>query len=186
MDYVNSEEKTRRLPLPSTQDLCYNPSLMAMYLDFNGTKIRVGDIIQVTYRISKEGDKLQTQMFEGILMDITNRGDSKSFTVRKIGAGGIGVERIFPVGSPFLTLIKLKKPGMTRRSNLTFLRGRSGKAATTLIEDRVRLEEQRKVEREEKLRRSTKDQSSEQPTESDVVVSPDTESPQDTATTHTK
>ncbi len=88
-----------------------------------------GDLIRVEFTILGE-KKDKAAVFEGIVIGIRGREESKSFTVRKIGAGGIGVERIFPVHSPIIQKITVKRKGTNvRRAKLTYLRGRTGKAA---------------------------------------------------------
>lgn len=93
----------------------------------------VGDSIQV-HQMVHEGDKERVQIFEGILIAVRGRDINQSFTVRKIAAGAIGVERIWPVHSPKVTDIKLKRTGKARRAKLYYLRGRVGKTATRLKE----------------------------------------------------
>ncbi len=88
-----------------------------------------GYTVRVHERI-KEGEKERIQIFEGLVIDL-HRGHTATdatFTVRRI-ASGIGVERIFPLHSPFIEKIEVKKVAKVRRANLSFLRGRSGKSA---------------------------------------------------------
>lgn len=106
---------------------------MAQYFDYNGTQVSIGDTVRVHQEIS-EGGKTRIQMFEGIVMAIQNRGMNKSFTVRKIGAGGVGVEKILPVSVPSIKLIEVKRKGQVRRSKLYYLRERIGKQATRIKE----------------------------------------------------
>lgn len=93
----------------------------------------VGDTIRVHQKI-KEGDKERIQIFEGIVIAIKNRGDGKSFTVRKITSDGLGVERIWFLNSPHIEKITIKKKGDVRRAKLYFLRKREGKKRTELKE----------------------------------------------------
>jgi large subunit ribosomal protein L19 len=81
----------------------------------------VGDKIKVFQKI-QEGDKIRLQPFEGIVISIKGQGENKMFTVRKIAAGGIGVERIWPLNSPWIESVKVIKKGLVRRAKLYFLR----------------------------------------------------------------
>lgn len=109
---------------------------MANTLKYQDRSFSVGDTIQV-YQHVKEGDKQRSQMFEGILIGAKGEGNSKSFTVRKIAAAGIGVERIWPLFSPAIINIKLKKPGHVRRAKLYYLRDMAGKKAGKIKEKTV-------------------------------------------------
>lgn len=94
----------------------------------------VGDCIAISQRI-KEGDKERTQVFEGDVIAIHNKGGSSSFTVRKISANGVAVERIFPYHTPLIEGITLVRHGSVRRSKLYYVRNRVGRAAR--IEERI-------------------------------------------------
>lgn len=97
---------------------------------FNTQEIHIGDTIRVHNKVI-EGDKTRTQIFEGILIRLQGRGVNKTFTVRKIGALGIGVERIWPLDSNKLVKIEVKKSATNvRRSKLYYLRNLTGKSAT--------------------------------------------------------
>lgn len=93
-----------------------------------------GDTIRVHQTIS-EGNKTRIQIFEGVVIRIRGHQGLKSFTVRKIAVGGIGVERIFPESAPMVTKIEVKKKGKVRRAVLSYLRKRVGRKATK-IEDK--------------------------------------------------
>ncbi len=88
---------------------------------------KIGDTITVAVRI-KEGDKSRIQNFIGSVIARRGTGLEASITVRKI-SGGIAVERIFPLESPNLDSISIKKRGRIRRSKLYYLRGRTGRKA---------------------------------------------------------
>ncbi len=109
---------------------------MSQYLKYNDLSIAVGDTIRVHQEIT-EGKKTRIQVFEGIVIAIKNRENGKSFTVRKIGAGGIGVEKIYPVNLPAIKKIELKRQGQVRRSKLYYLRDRIGKAASKIKEKAI-------------------------------------------------
>ncbi len=105
-------------------------------------EFHVGDTVRVHYKLIekektagrtkkevKETVRERIQVFEGIVIAIKNRGTQRMFTVRKIGAGGIGVERIFPLYSPWIKKLEVKRYGDVRRAKLYYLRGKVGKAA---------------------------------------------------------
>ena len=106
---------------------------MALSAEFNKIKFSVGDEIEVHLKII-EKKKERTQIFKGLVIVIRGRGENKSFTVRKIASLGIGVERIFPLVSPWIKKIVVKKKGKVRRAKLYYLRERTGKAATRIKE----------------------------------------------------
>ncbi len=91
-------------------------------------EFRAGDTLRVAVRI-KEGDKERIQNFEGVCISIKGRGTGKTFTVRKIGANNVGVERIFPLYSDSIEKIEVVRRGKVRRAKLFYLRSRRGKAA---------------------------------------------------------
>jgi len=111
------------------------PHLKKDLPDFN-----VGDTVDVATRII-EGDKERIQIFSGTLIMRKGAGINETFTVRRI-VNNEGVERIFPVHSPFISKITVKRSGETRRAKLFYLRKRVGKA--------VRLTEKRKTKEEGK------------------------------------
>lgn len=90
-------------------------------------KFKAGDTITVHYKI-KEGDKERIQQFSGVVIQRKNEPATASFTVRKI-SNGVGVERIFPIASPFIDKIELNKTGIVRRAKIFYIRKRTGKAA---------------------------------------------------------
>lgn len=98
------------------------------------TDFQVGDTVDVTTRI-KEGEKERLQTFSGTVIMRKGSGVDSMFTVRRI-VNNEGVERIFPVHSPYVASIVVKRSGVTRRAKLYFLRQRVGKA--------VRLTEKRR------------------------------------------
>lgn len=88
---------------------------------------KAGDTVTVTYRIV-EGNKERLQAYQGVVLQRAGAGATETFTVRKI-SGGIGVERIFPVNSPFIDSIVVNKHGVVRRSRIFYLRNLTGKKA---------------------------------------------------------
>lgn len=90
-------------------------------------QLKSGDTITVNYKI-KEGNKERIQSFRGVIIQKRGFGAGASFTVRKI-SNGVGVERIFPINSPFIESIEINKRGKVRRARLFYLRGLTGKKA---------------------------------------------------------
>lgn len=91
-------------------------------------EFKAGDTVTVTYRI-KEGDKERLQKFKGVVIQISgNSAFTRTFTVRKV-SGGVGVERIFPMQSPFIEGIEVNKIGKVRRARIFYLRKLFGKKA---------------------------------------------------------
>jgi large subunit ribosomal protein L19 len=105
-------------------------SLRADKLEFE-----IGDTVDVHTRIL-EGDKERIQIFNGVVIARRGGGTRENFTVRRIVAGE-GVERTFPVNSPKVAKIVVKRHGKVRRAKLFFLRDRIGKA-TRLVERMVK------------------------------------------------
>ena len=94
-------------------------------------KFRPGDTVRVHYKLQEGGEagKFRIQQFEGVVLAKKNGGPEGSFTVRKIGANSIGVERVFPMFSPHIAKVEVVAAGIVRRSKLYYLRELAGKAA---------------------------------------------------------
>lgn len=88
---------------------------------------KAGDSITVHYKI-KEGDKERIQQFSGVVIQRKNESHTATFTVRKM-SNGVGVERIFPINSPFIDKVEVNKVGVVRRAKLFYLRKLTGKSA---------------------------------------------------------
>src|SRR3989339_395884 len=101
---------------------------MALTAKHQDTSFNVGDIVRVKQQF-QAGEKTQTQIFEGVVIAIKGRGIGKSFTVRKIGSDAVGVEKIWPLMSPNVLKVTVKKAGKVRRAKLYYLRQRIGKLA---------------------------------------------------------
>lgn len=91
-------------------------------------EFRAGDTVRVSVEI-KEGNKTRIQDFEGVCIAIKGEGTGRTFTVRKVGANNVGVERIFPLYSDSIKGIKVVRRGRVRRAKLYYLRERQGKSA---------------------------------------------------------
>ena len=93
----------------------------------NFPQFGAGDTVIVSYKI-KEGNKERIQQYQGVVLQRRGSGTTETFTVRKM-SGNIGVERIFPISSPFLDEIVVNKKGRVRRARIFYFRERTGKAA---------------------------------------------------------
>ena len=109
-------------------------------------EFRVGDTVEVALLV-KEGTKERTQMFEGDVIAEHRNGIASTFTVRRMSANNIGVEKILPYYSPTIASIRLVREGKVRRAKLFYLREREGKRAK--IREKV-------LTKEEKARKATK------------------------------
>ncbi|HSE83541.1 MAG TPA: 50S ribosomal protein L19 [Thermodesulfobacteriota bacterium] len=108
-------------------------------------EFRAGDTVAVHYRI-KEGERERIQVFEGVVIAKKGGGARETFTVRKISYG-IGIERIFPLHSPLVQTIEVKRRGRVRRAKLYYLRGRSRKASR--IKEKTTFDKEKQAETKE-------------------------------------
>ncbi len=122
---------------------------MAISTTILDQKINVGDRIKVHHKV-KEGEKERTQIFTGIVIAIKGNRSGKAFVVRRIASSGVGVERIWPVISPWLQKIEVEKRGKIKRSKLYYLRDRVGKKATRVKTMTKKEEKQKEVKQLEK------------------------------------
>ena len=118
-------------------------------LDYGITKpnfpaFRVGDTIEVA-QLVKDGEKERIQLFQGDVLAMHKNGIASTFTIRKIGANSVGVERIFPFYSKNISEIKIVRKGKVRRAKLNYLKDRTGKAAR--IKEKVLTREQKLKEK---------------------------------------
>lgn len=90
-------------------------------------KFKAGDTVTVHYKIV-EGNKERIQQYRGVVIQRSGTSNTETFTVRKM-SGNIGVERIFPVASPFIDKIEVNKYGKVRRARIFYLRNLTGKKA---------------------------------------------------------
>lgn len=107
-------------------------------------EFRPGDTVRV-HQVIQEGGKERVQIFEGVVTKRCGRGPHESVTVRKISYN-VGVERIFPIHSPRVSLIEIKQRGKVRRARLYYLKGLRGKAAR--IQQRAYSEKDMAADRE--------------------------------------
>ncbi len=94
-------------------------------------EFRTGDTVRIMYKIQEGADKakFRLQSFEGVVIRFRKGTADSTFTVRKIGANGVGVERCFPLYSPYLDTVDVLASGIVRRARLYYLRDLAGKAA---------------------------------------------------------
>jgi len=107
-----------------------NPIVKNISQEFLRTDLpefKAGDRVTVHYKI-KEGNKERIQQFQGDVIQRRNSGIDETFTVRKM-SNGVGVERIFPINSPYIDKIEVNRRGMVRRARIFYLRELKGKAA---------------------------------------------------------
>ncbi len=95
----------------------------------NLSELRVGDNVTVYVRINVGERNERVQMVRGVVIRLRNSGNNRNFTVRRIASNGIGVERTFLLNSPRIEKIEVQRHAHVRRSNLYYLRGRTGKSA---------------------------------------------------------
>ncbi|MEN3040539.1 MAG: 50S ribosomal protein L19 [Bacteroidia bacterium] len=98
----------------------------ASYVKSDLPEFRAGDIVRLHLKIV-EGGKERVQVFEGMVIQRRGSGLRETVTVRKV-SGGVGVERIVPLHSPFLIKIEVVRRNRTRRARIFYMRGRLGKA----------------------------------------------------------
>lgn len=110
--------------------LCYHIAMLSAKI--SDSEIKIGDTARVHTKVI-EGAKTRVQIFEGIVIRIQGRGENATFTVRRIGAGGVGVERIWPINSNVIVKVEVKKSAANiRRSKLYYLRDLTGKSAVRI------------------------------------------------------
>lgn len=112
-------------------------------------KFSSGDTIKVHQKVV-EGDKSRTQIFEGVVIRIKGNPGSKSFTVRKMGANKVGVEKIFPEDSPTVTNVEIVKQGRVRRANLSYLRDKVTKKDSKIKDRFVKADKEEEKDEEKK------------------------------------
>lgn len=109
---------------------------MALILTIKGVEISIGSVVRVAQTI-KEGEKERIQNYEGVVIAFKGEHGERTFTVRRIGVDGIGIEKVFPVDLPSIAGVTLVRKSNVHRSKLYYFRKRTGKAALQLEEVRV-------------------------------------------------
>lgn len=141
---------------------------MANAVTFDQTNFHIGDTIQISYKLIEkeivsgkakrekhEEVRERIQEFKGIVIAIRGEGNNKTFMVRRIASGNIGVERIFPLNSPWIKNIKVIKSVKIRRAKLYYLRQKSRKEVESLKEKVTLIEKKAKTEKKKKKVKTT-------------------------------
>jgi len=125
---------------------------IGMY-DRDFPEFNVGDTIAVSLRV-KEAEKERIQVFEGDVIAMRKNGASSTFTIRKIGANSVSVERVLPFYSPLIDSIRFVRNGKVRRAKLFYIRDRIGKASR--VAERVLTREQKELRAKKKQEKKDK------------------------------
>lgn len=145
---------------------------MANTISYKDQKYSVGDTIAIDYKI-KDGDKFRIQQFAGILIKV--KGDSEAnrmITVRKMSKAGIGVERIFPIMSPFIDAISIVKESSNARAKIYYVRDLSEKKIRRKLYHKATIDAQKSRNAEKaaaKASKSTSKKEAEQPAEQEAA-----------------
>lgn len=148
---------------------------MANHATIKNTKVNVGDTVRIFYRIIeketqagktkrevKETVRERFQPFEGTIIGIKGEGDNQSFTIRRIGVGAIGIERIIPLVSPWVSKVVVTKKGFVRRAKLNYIR--DAKSKNKIKTEKVAEE----IVSKKELKESAKESTQEKPGEAKV------------------
>jgi large subunit ribosomal protein L19 len=105
----------------------------------------VGDRVRVVQRI-EEDEKKRLQTFEGIVIGIKGKGEVKTFTMRRIGAGQVGIEKIFPLNLPSIERIEVVRQGQkgTRKAKLYYIRGKANREIEKIYSRNAKRQEKKK------------------------------------------
>lgn len=109
---------------------------MALQAMHNEQVFHVGDLVRVHQKI-QEDNKSRTQVFEGMVIAIRGENPNKTFTVRRIGAAGVAIERIFPLNSPFVERIEVRALGFVKRSKLYYIRDKTAREIADITKPRA-------------------------------------------------
>ncbi|HUV46751.1 MAG TPA: 50S ribosomal protein L19 [Candidatus Bathyarchaeia archaeon] len=141
---------------------------MANRANILGTIVHVGDIVGVYHKIKEEG-KERIQVFKGAVIAVKGKGTGKSFTVRRLGSAGVGVERIWPTVCPSLTKIQIIRRGKVRRAKLYYLRKKVGRQAVRI---KTKYRSKKQAETSEQVRKARKVDAKKKPGKSGRKPSP--------------
>lgn len=124
---------------------------MALVAKHKDSEFAIGDTVNVVQEL-KEGDKTRKQVFEGVVIAIKGKGINKSFTVRRIGAQQVGIERIFPLASPIIEKVEVVRRGLlgVRRAKLYYIRDKSKKEIEKIYSRAAKREKLKKTQKSSK------------------------------------
>jgi len=130
---------------------------MALKTKFKDGEFGVGDTVRVIQKV-KDGDKERKQAFEGLVIGIKGREENKTFTVRRVGVGQIGIERIFPVNAPSLEDVEVVRSGTegVRRAKLYYTRYTSKKSIDEIYSRAARRGKKQEVKKTKKTKKTSK------------------------------
>lgn len=129
---VVNEEENKEQPKQDTAEKVSEKDATKKLTD-KDKLFRVGDLVELGYKIIEGGNE-RVQPYSGIVIAKKGSSIARTFTVRRVGAKNIGVERIFPLHSPKISYIKVVKPGKVRRSKLYYLRQNRSKKDSKIKE----------------------------------------------------
>jgi len=131
---------------------------MALKMKHGEVEFAVGDVVRVHQRIIEEGKKGRIQVFEGTVIATKNREMGKSFVVRRVGTQKVGIEMIFPLSSPLIEKIEIKRKGErgVRRSKLYYLRNKSKRETEKVYSRSVKRVKAKEVKKAEELKKAPK------------------------------
>ncbi len=130
---------------------------MAIKAKHKDVEFGVGDRIRVIQKV-QEGEKIRKQTFEGMVIKIKGREENKSFTIRRIGIGQIGIERIFPIFTPAIEKIEVVKHGTKgiRRAKLYYIRKKSRREIEKIYSRAAKREKAKKTVKSSRKKASSK------------------------------
>lgn len=116
---------------------------MSLTITHNENQISIGDTVNVHQKVEDVGKKkgeirTRIQIFEGTVIAINGKNDNKSFTVRRISSGNVGIERIFPILSPVIEKVEVLAKGDVRRSKLYYLRNQTARGVSEITKRYLR------------------------------------------------
>lgn len=116
---------------------------MALNITHNENQFSIGDIVRVHQKIEDAGKKkgeirTRIQVYEGTVISISGKNENKMFTVRRIGAAGVGIERIFPIFSPIIDKVEVVAKGDVRRAKLYYLRDKTAREVSEITKRYLR------------------------------------------------